>query len=66
VPHGIPVAKVNGQIKYRLSDLHYPGQHGTDPNQYSRKWGQCYTITPDEAIAKRIEQLKDDPTLNVN
>jgi hypothetical protein len=62
VPYGHPVVKINGAIKYRLSDLFYPGQHAPNPNNYdfARKWGQCYTITPQEAIAEREQNLEDN------
>jgi hypothetical protein len=65
VPHGLPVAKINGAIKYRLSDLHHPQQHSGNADKYKRKWGQCYTITPDEAINERIQQLDKNSGLKV-
>lgn len=65
MPHGMPVAKINGSIKYRLSDLHFPQQHSGNANNFKRKWGQCYTITPDDAIRERINQLDAKDGLNV-
>jgi hypothetical protein len=58
---------VNGQIKYNLSDLHYPFQHSTIvASDFQRKWGQCYTITPDDAIEERLARLgKEGTKLNV-
>lgn len=66
VPHGMPVAKINGAIKYRLSDLHFPQQHSGNAKDYKRKWGQCYTIPPDVAIKERQDQLDPKDGLNVN
>lgn len=54
----MPVVKVNGNIKYRLSDLHHPQQHSGNAKNYMRKWGQCYTITPDDAIKERTDRLQ--------
>jgi len=59
------VAKVNGNIKYRLSDLHFPQQHSGNTDNFKRKWGQCYTITPDDAIRERVEQLEEKSQLKV-
>jgi hypothetical protein len=62
----MPVAKINGQIKYNLSDLHYPYQHAVDKSGPPRKWGQCYTITPDAAITERLDRLgKEQKKLRV-
>lgn len=74
VPYGMPVAKVNGNMHYRLSDLHHPYQHSANPpqqnpgnpNVFKRKWGQCYTITPDAAIKERIDQLDAQNKLKVD
>ena len=39
---GIPIAKINGAIKYNISDLHPPYLHGDDPSKIrDRIWGQC-------------------------
>lgn len=65
VPFGMQVAKVNGNIKYRLSDLHFPQQHSGNKDKFKRKWGQCYTITPDDAIQERIAQLEEKSKLKV-
>lgn len=61
----MPVAKINGAIKYRLSDLHFPQQHSGNAKNYKRKWGQCYTIAPDDAIRQRIEDLDANDKLKV-
>jgi hypothetical protein len=59
------VAKINGAIKYRVSGPHHPFQHSDEPHNFTRKWGQCYTITPDDAIAERLADYKPRGRLNV-
>lgn len=101
MPYGMPVTKVNGNMHYRLSDLHFPRQHMPPQNTaqpdsaqedsaqqdsaehdsaqqdtaqrnqakkkvFKRKWGQCYTIIPDEAIRERIDQLDANSGLKVD
>jgi len=59
VPHGIPSAKVNGNIKYDILDLHPAYRHSNDP---SKKWdckgGQVYLLDPKEAMAERAGRIE--------
>jgi hypothetical protein len=52
------VEKVNGNMKLRLSGPFFPHQHSDKPGEFKRRWGQCYTITPEDAIEERLARLK--------
>jgi hypothetical protein len=40
-----------------------PREHSGQPTNTKRRFGQCFTITPDDAIAERIERLAEQKVL---